>query len=240
MFLYFSRVLIRSLLSSSILRLKHKRLLYLLLITSILLLKWLSSLKWASFSWLIEVTKDVRDKWSLRRELIKKGSDSTQLPCLLYVLFSFSLSSVSFPSKLSSPLRSAKKIFIIYSSKVSEILCESLILLSSTINFSSKKLREASLSLSGVGTRTILSLSTSFIIYFSTSTSLGNAIQSSTYLIYFSMIAIRFLRSGCLPTLVLNVLNKSIKDFRSYWETPKYFSVWILISTSTATPNELT
>lgn len=132
------------------------------------------------------------------------------------MLFSFSLSSVSFPSKLSSPLRSAKKIFIIYSSKVSEILCESLILLSSTINFSSKKLSEASLSLSGVGTRTILSLSTSLITYFSTSTSLGNAIQSSTYLIYFSIIAIRFLRSGCLPTLVLNVLNKSIKDFRSY------------------------
>ena len=156
------------------------------------------------------------------------------------MLFSFSLSSVSFPSKLSSPLRSAKKIFIIYSSKVSEILCESLILLSSTINFSSKKLSEASLSLSGVGTRTILSLSTSLITYFSTSTSLGNAIQSSTYLIYFSIIAIRFLRSGCLPTLVLNVLNKSIKDFRSYWETPKYFSVWTLISTSTATPNELT
>jgi len=79
---------------------------------------------------LIDVTKDVRDKWSLRRELIKKGSDSTQLPCLLYVLFSFYFNSVSFPSKLSYPLRSAKKILMISSSKESEILCESLILLS--------------------------------------------------------------------------------------------------------------
>ena len=108
------------------------------------------------------------------------------------------------------------------------------------INFSSKKLSEAYLSLSGVGTSTILSLSTSFITSFSTSTSLGNAIQSSTYLMYFSMIAMRFLRSGCLPTFDLNVLNKSNKDLRSYWETPKYFSVWILISTSIATPKEFT
>ncbi len=67
------------------------------------------------------------------------------------------------------------------------------------------KLRVADFYLFSVGRTTNLSFSTSFMTSFSTSISFGKAIQSSMNFKCFSMIPMRFLRSGCLPTLVLKV-----------------------------------
>ena len=119
-------------------------------------------------------------------------------------------------------------------------MCDSLILLSSLMSFSRIKLSVASFSLSGVGTRTTLSFYTSFMTSLGTSTSLGKEIQSSIYLRYFSIITIRFFRSGWRPTLLLKVASSSTSDFLSSLVTPKYFYVCTLMSTSTAMPSVFT